>query len=703
MMFKYGFPTYWTTLKKFIWLYGIELKNKFKKLIVSGLPPLTLSNAVLSKIISLTQYGKCEQDGTPTSGNPIDIKCNNGALRIVNNNLQTIGTPEVITVTHADSTTQTASVEDLFAVGSIKDEQDIISGTIKHRCEAIIYDGTQTVTEPYLSSTGGKDNGAIIVHPKGTNYSGDIASFDFDEEDNELGGIVCNIEPVQDLHGYDNPWPPGGGKNKLNLSRTVGTPASTGLLVSPREMATDKYYAGLRCDNYYYPNYIQSHDVSGTSVKVTTLNNTRYGVALPVEVSDNTQYTLSATLSGAMLSVGAYDSVWNFLSEVMSPKGAGDVPFSFTTPSNTAYLTIIVSSSVLGTEGTATNIQLEAGSTATSFAPFENICPISGFTGVNVYGTGKNLLDSSVVSSGSGGFVFFNNNRDRYHKTITLAAGQYTFSVSYSADFSSTKAHLNVYDVATDTRLAVAYSATKVTFTLSAVTDICLLVQQSGLTIADILTAQLERNDTATAYSAFSGTTIPVSWQSEAGTVYAGYCSIDKDGNVTLTGTHKKKTPPKSDIRRNAAYQFYAIPDSEIATGEEVPCISDKFRAWNGTESLYKHEYMCFVNSGGAIRFNTSVDYATVDDYWTAVGETSFLCQLATPVTYTLSSVTVPSTVQNENNWWCDTGEISVLVLEPTTESVTPQPLNTTKGTNVVEVEAEVDGIELEVVYKGRN
>ena len=29
-------------------------------------------------------------------------------------------------------------------------------------------------------------------------------------------GLEFGIEPVQDLHGYDNPWPAGGGKNKFN-------------------------------------------------------------------------------------------------------------------------------------------------------------------------------------------------------------------------------------------------------------------------------------------------------------------------------------------------------------------------------------------------------------------------------------------------------------------------------------------------------
>lgn len=48
---------------------------------ITGTSPLSLTKALAKNIVSLTQYGKCEQDGVPTSANPIDIKCNNGTLK----------------------------------------------------------------------------------------------------------------------------------------------------------------------------------------------------------------------------------------------------------------------------------------------------------------------------------------------------------------------------------------------------------------------------------------------------------------------------------------------------------------------------------------------------------------------------------------------------------------------------------------------
>ena len=48
---------------------------------VSGTSPLSLPGAIANSIKSLTQYGLCTQASTPTPSAPVDIMCNNGALR----------------------------------------------------------------------------------------------------------------------------------------------------------------------------------------------------------------------------------------------------------------------------------------------------------------------------------------------------------------------------------------------------------------------------------------------------------------------------------------------------------------------------------------------------------------------------------------------------------------------------------------------
>ena len=48
---------------------------------VTGSSPLALVNSLANAIHSLTQYGKCVQNGTPTPSAPVDIMTNNGVLR----------------------------------------------------------------------------------------------------------------------------------------------------------------------------------------------------------------------------------------------------------------------------------------------------------------------------------------------------------------------------------------------------------------------------------------------------------------------------------------------------------------------------------------------------------------------------------------------------------------------------------------------
>ena len=77
---------HWSTIKKLIWL-NANLANGSVLETVTGISPLLLTNAIAGNIVSLKQIGKCVQASDPTPDNPIDIMCNNGALRMVDDEL----------------------------------------------------------------------------------------------------------------------------------------------------------------------------------------------------------------------------------------------------------------------------------------------------------------------------------------------------------------------------------------------------------------------------------------------------------------------------------------------------------------------------------------------------------------------------------------------------------------------------------------
>ena len=69
------------------WLEEWVGSTPSQTLTVTGVSPLALVNAIAHSIVSLTQTGKCAQASTPAPSSPVDIKCNNGALRMVDDEL----------------------------------------------------------------------------------------------------------------------------------------------------------------------------------------------------------------------------------------------------------------------------------------------------------------------------------------------------------------------------------------------------------------------------------------------------------------------------------------------------------------------------------------------------------------------------------------------------------------------------------------
>lgn len=123
-------------------------------------PPVTATGSISNLTVNITTT----ESTTPSPTNPMPIICNNGELKADNQgNVYADGTVETV----KDSLDNTATAENLFSVGTYADVQDVLSGNITRRCEAFVYDGTQTVNTPYLS-TQGLNVGSIIVHPLAT-------------------------------------------------------------------------------------------------------------------------------------------------------------------------------------------------------------------------------------------------------------------------------------------------------------------------------------------------------------------------------------------------------------------------------------------------------------------------------------------------------------------------------------------------------
>jgi hypothetical protein len=235
-----------------------------------------------------------------------------------------------------------------------------------------------------------------------------------------------------------------------------------------------------------------------------------------------------------------------------------------------------------------------------------NVRPISGFTGVNVARTGKNLLNKAAgVPYGIPRFIKFGVNQygDTVpNKTIKLAAGTYTFSVSGSN--STNYESFAIFDES-NTRVAISYNRATYTFTLSKTGFyyITLAVTAENFTTWDNYDLQLESGSEASSYEPYQGETYPITF-GDAGTVYGGTVNL-------VTGK-------------------LIVTDAEIESynGETLPS------TWISDRDVYAE--------GTTPTIGAQVVY-----------------KLTEPLVYDLTSIEI-TTLLGTNNIYADTGDVAV-------------------------------------------
>lgn len=225
----------------------------------------------------------------------------------------------------------------------------------------------------------------------GTEYTGSMVTFN--------GGLVydlsADIEPIQDLHGYSSPWPAGGGKNLLKTAGLIeGTPSDTTFgNATKRTFTVGTFVTKLSNNNYYNSGANIQFSLSENLIKVTS-SARAYAISIPiVGLTIGEKYVLSCTKTNASNNTASfYKQDGTFISATPSLTVC-----TFTVPEETYYTLLHFNPSANDVEATFTDIQLEKGSVPTSYAPYANICPISGLTGLSVYVSPTQDPDDATV------------------------------------------------------------------------------------------------------------------------------------------------------------------------------------------------------------------------------------------------------------------------------------------------------------------
>ena len=542
------------------------------------------------------------------------------------------------------------------AIDSLEEQKDEIAQAIASMAQ---YGTDTTLTTPGIAAdaeaTGDRikelEDEALGHYEQKTIDGVAIASFDDGADNVPVKALTVGIDPVQDLNGYDNPWPAGGGKNKCDPSQRSVT--------------------------------------SGTI---------KFFESAGFQIHNGETWTFSVSVTAAQLTIknhsGGSNLIVNYGKTSITYMAIADIMIELEAFYNTTYP--LPSG---GADGI--NFQLELGSSATTFAPYSNICPITGHTGANVVRTGKNLLPYALSYFTSAVSDSYNPNTCFFLKT-----GTYKFSFADFVNATSWRFGIVVFD-----KTKNRYFDANVLFgdfrpntsgsyyvlvDNSTAKELTLTMQIDGYihlffllgntsASSSVINPQLELGSTTTDYEPYSGTTYEVTFPSEAGTVYGG--TLINEGTETwkLKVDHAEVDLGSLTWRYNYAsllgFDSTGIA-SVVAGGNNAICSC--YRNLNDimvSGNISSNDVFFRINKSASGTtesgsfslgevFIKDTHYTTVEGFVSAMTGQKLVYELATPIEYTLTAAQV-KTLLAQNNIWADTGNINQLIYRALNDSST--------------------------------
>lgn len=336
-----------------------------------------------------------------------------------------------------------------------------------------------------------------------------------------------------------------------------------------------------------------------------------------------------------------------------------------------------------------------------------NVRAISGWTGVTVNRTGKNLFNWDVPRSHASPIASANTTARTFELNtyvVGMSSGNYyrddttnwvpSFSVSNGV-ISFTSGGASGYGIAYVMNLVpgdyfvscektgsgsvdITYydsdgnymsrqgDRRNKTFTVPSDTKTTLICFSAGVTNSSFTfsNVQIEIASSATTYEPYQGNEIPISWQSEIGTLYGGYIDLL---NGELVATHQKLT-----FDGSKQWNFDKMPSYDnnrvlihigTISGAELPKLVTQLPPFNylKTSDQPRGEWQGYISSAGnvAVRLPTSIDSASAWSNYLAENPLEVVYELATPITYQLTPQII-RTLKGINNIWSDAGDVTI-------------------------------------------
>ena len=457
-----------------------------------------------------------------------------------------------------------------------------------------------------------------------------------------LKALSVALAPIQDLNGYASPWPAGGGKNKLMAFAAGTVNGATVTISADGRMVISGGFSPYRA------NASDVHLAAGTYMFSVAYTAGSINAGLQFEIKDSG----GTTVADSIISISSGDS-YQIKSVSVAIPSDGDYHFSMYTSAAMTGLTL--------------GIMLEAGSTATDFAPYENICPISGHSEVNATRAGKNLFDKNWTFVGSSyitadGSIASNPNYsycEEYIKVKPNAA--YVLSgtlipVGYNsvAFYDANKAFLSRYlpdNPSTPSQFTTPANCVFIRFNCS------------NTNLIDKNTIQLEEGTAASEYEAYSGADYAISLGS---TVYGGTVDVTGGEGEETALLYKPATSTYKESTGTIIRIWLSVSTYDVPVAAERKCTHLEFDYVHGTAPdngcYYYFKDTTYINV--YIRLDGVTDtVAHFNDWLTAQANNGtpfgFVLKKATPSALTTTPTEI-DTLEGDNNVYADNGPVTL-------------------------------------------
>lgn len=423
--------------------------------------------------------------------------------------------------------------------------------------------------------------------------------------------LQSEITATQNLNGYEYPWVGGAGKNKLDVELPITLSGEGNIGNKPCVLPSGTY-------------------------TFTSKTSTSCAYVLTVYNGSGTEIARGTTASAST----------DFLS------------VTFTTTEESAYIRCYYNGAT-----TITHMQIESGSTFTGYAPYENICPISGRTEVNVTRTGANVWDEEWKQ---GDIVSSSGIEVTGDKVISKNYCEIKPNTSYYI-IAPSEGNMGVfYYDENKTFISMVWSANRAITTPSNAKYFKLrFPSQYGTSYNN--DGGLLYPSTATEYEPYEGDT----FNTELGrTVYGGTLDLTT-GELTIThayadlgdftwametlNTFRVYINEKKAFTKNYITTSYRTVDKassvDLANGETTSI----------TTMTHGHTYTyVYIKDERA---------TTAEEFKTLVTGQKMVYELATPQTISLTPTEVQM-FENNNTIWADSGRVQLTYLSKAAERV---------------------------------